>query len=203
MGLNSQDKTNAADQAEMVIANGDVPSIGETNAKVSQKSDGSYALHVITELSSITPGVQPVTPPETEWEDMNGTTGGIARGTSLGPADGKTRIYSYTGSGVLYGWLTTVSNLSSDWRVYMEIDGNDNFGTSGLLMDDFKGVNAYNYSPSVQEFHMGLATAGDTLRFKGVLEFPIRFLTSFEIFVERISNPSKTWDAGLVCIKKD
>ena len=170
-------------------------------AKVATDLLGVNRLFVSTELTSVAAGAQPTIPPNTQWIDMNDTTGGVARGTSI-PQGTKQKLYSYTGSGLIFGWSVTLASLSSGWAVHMEIDGNSNFGPNGLLTDELKSVSLYNFNSSIPDFHMAITTDGDTFRFKGGLSTPQRYDSKIEIFAERVSNPAKDFDAGLIMIYK-
>jgi len=170
-------------------------------AKVAADLLGVKRLFVSTELTSVAAGAQPTIPPDTQWIDMNATTGGVARGTTI-PQGTKQKLYSYTGSGLIFGWSVTLASLSSGWQIHMEIDGNSNFGPNGLLTDDLKSISLYNFNSSIPDFHMAITTDGDTFRFKGGLGTPQKYNSKIEIFAERVSNPSKDFDAGLIMIYK-
>jgi hypothetical protein len=185
---------------------------GGTNlkARVDAVDDGKNRVYTNAWMANandieISGGVGTLMPPTTIWEDMNVASGGIARNTSLDIAAGRTVVYLASNpskGGVIYGWLITLQNLSSGWRIYMKIDGMENFGTTGLLSDDLKGISIYNYSPSVPNFHMNLATEGDTVRFQANPGNPLEFKNTIELSVERIANPAKLFDAGLMNIYK-
>ena len=174
-------------------------------AKVDAVDDGNERVYTNAWMANadnlqISGGVGTVMPPSTLWDDMNAGTNGIARGTSLAPVDGRTVVYSYTGSGVVFGFLVTLQSLSTNWKVYLKIDGNENYGAAGMLMDDLKAAALYNFSGKTT--HLSIQTDADTFTGEGIGGKPYEFKTSFEVSVERISNPARTFNAGLIAIWK-
>lgn len=78
--------------------------------------------------------------PVPEYEDMNASTNGVARGTSITAAAGWTKTYGYSGAGVVYGILQNMEELdgtsSNYWSVRIVLDSTELFGSSGMSMRD-------------------------------------------------------------------
>lgn len=140
------------------------------------------------------------------YDDMNASTGGVARATSV-LNSAWTRVYSYTGSGLMVGFLITLEN-SDSWQVRLVVDGEEILGANGILTDDLLGDQIYDMDTSGKaipelDANFGLFM-GTHDRFMCSMPIPIGFSTSVNIYLKRITGAaSKRFRAGLAVIQKD
>ncbi len=153
-----------------------------------------------------TEGSIPSTNHNLRYDDMNASTGGVARGTIV-PITGWTQVYSYTGTGIVFSFLLNIEEKSS-WRVRLVVDGHEIFGSNGMLMGDLVSDTAYDLddagSPlSSNEGNFGLSLEEhDRFVWNCPNSFPIRFDTSVQLLVQRIST-TKKFQAGLIILTKE
>lgn len=136
---------------------------------------------------------------KTQYEDMNASTGGVARETTIGTS--YTTIYSYSGTGLLYGFLVTLET-DNKWRVRVLIDGVDILGSDGIAIDDMDSSSLYGFNTTARPIHLGLDYDGKTFKFQGPMNYPFSFSSSIEIQVRRTTT-SKKFRAGLITIHKE
>jgi hypothetical protein len=145
-------------------------------------------------------GPVPAVSPDYITEDMNVTNGGIARGTNVGGV--WTDVYNITGSGLFYGALVTLEEQKK-WAIRLIIDGNEIYGSDGILTDDLddKEIYGYNYS-NVDDrgftYHQGLALSEKSVLMQGPLGYPVAFASSIVIKIKKDSGGGKKFRAGLI-----
>lgn len=127
-----------------------------------------------------------------------------ARGTVINPTSW-VNVYSYIGSGVLYGFLINLEGANggegSRWFFDLLIDNTFSvFGTNGMMFSDLIDNNAYDLLSSLDEF-CGLASDANIVK-TNFDRTPIYFASSIKVRVRRI-NSAKKFKAGIVKISKD
>lgn len=194
---------------ESEIAGSDV---GGTYRKVSTKlrTDGSTAL--VTEASVVLAGgtTQSYTS-KLRYDDMNTTTGTLARGASVTAASGWNKVYGYTGSGLLSGCVISLETKDY-WAVRIVVDGEEIFGTgtgNGILSTDLHTDSIYDSDTSgrsVPELDQDLGVfwgAHDRFQWVGPLLIPVTYLSSINIYIRRaVGSATKKFQAGFVVIEK-
>jgi len=140
-------------------------------------------------------------------EEMDASTGGIARGTSVDDTDGQVKIYEYTGTGLVFGFLVNLDG-GSNWRIRFIVDSNEIFigASPGFEVNDLNSGAVFNFDSAGdrEEAMMGMETNDNLVHFRGPLMYPIAFGTKVEIFVSRVSATSpKDFRAGLITLQKD
>lgn len=157
---------------------------------------------VVTPTSGSVPSVNS----KIRYEDMNATTGGVARETLVGGTF--TQIYSHTGSGLLLGTVVNLENKDK-WYVRIVVDGEEIFGASGIFTGDLVSNDAYDLddggSPlSASEGRLGISMEEhDRFVWTATLNFPIRYTSSLKIYIRRSDASSKKFKAGLVILTKE
>ena len=134
--------------------------------------------------------------------DMNASNGGIARGTAV--TTSWTDVFSYTGSGNLAGFILNVETFS-DWKFRLLIDGEEVFGSDGMLVVDMSNDAIYDVDDvtDVNQAFLGLSKgAHDRIVFTSPLNKMIRYTSSIVIKLARVSG-SKKFQAGLVILSKE
>lgn len=150
------------------------------------------------------PGSVPCYSSKTRYDDMNSSTGGVDRDTSIDSTF--TTVYKYptsgTGSGLLFGFgITMESNDNVYYRLL--IDGEDVLmGSTGILSDDLAEGNKYNLKKDALEDHVGLSLRDKTFRWKSPLNLPTCFTQSVEVRVKRTGG-SKKFKAGYAVLSKE
>lgn len=145
------------------------------------------------------------------YDDMNASNGGIPRETSVtaGSPGNWVQLYTYSGSGLLMGFLTTLQNLngtaSNYWQIRLVIDGNDLFGSAGISMRDMSHNQTYNWNTGSTPSPTwgGLNLVQDTFRWDAPNNLPVTFESSVTIYIRRIGSADRDWRAGIVCIVKE
>lgn len=142
--------------------------------------------------------------------DMNATTGGVARGTSITVASGWVDVFNYTGSGSL---VSLVLNLegTSDWRVRVQVDGEDLFGSTGILTNDLTSDTLYDLDGSGKSAEEGLGFSHgvfigshNTFHWRGPMENPVAYASSVVVEVARNTGAAaKNFRAGLIVLTKE
>lgn len=128
----------------------------------------------------------------------------LTRETSVSPT-AWVDAYSYTGSGLLYGFLLNLEGASGAegqrWYFDVLIDGTFSvFGTNGMLFSDLTDSNIYDSFSGTDDFS-GLNTDANLVKMD-FETFPIYFSTSIKVRIRRITSARK-FRAGLVKIGKD
>lgn len=156
----------------------------------------------------ITPGTGtiPSVNKNLRYEDMNATTGGIARTTLVGASF--VQVYSYSGSGILISVLCNLENKDK-WYVRLVIDGEEIFGAAGIFTGDLIADDAYDLdgggSPlSSNEGRIGVSMEEhDRFVWTAPSSFPIRYQSSVKVFIKRSDASTKKFYAGLAVLTKD
>lgn len=176
----------------------------ETGLKVSAITDllGVKRLLVSSDIPPLNSSLELV--------DMNAATGGVDRNTSITAAAGWTRVYSYTGFGLLLGVLVTIENLagtdSNYWSIRIVVDSSEIFNATagtGLSTRELTKSSVYNWSStaSPSPIWSGITIVQDTFRFEPPSNHPIYFSSLVEVFVRRTGS-TKEFRAGLASLLK-
>lgn len=200
MTLNQGNATvsNSNDNARVTTYDGTDTEVGTTGNRY----------NVDSAISSITGGLVLTTSKKLRYDDMNAGTGGVARGTSIVLAAAATTIYSYSGTGVFYGFLVNLESSSSssqNWQVNLLIDGEEIFNTTGLNTSDFVSSNIYDYGTagSREATVLGIEMVDTVLYFQCSPQFPISYSTSVQIKVKVTAGSTKKFNAGLAILTKE
>ena len=137
------------------------------------------------------------------YEDMNASTGGVARETSITVAAGWTPIYSYTGSGKFHGFNLMLESPDSDWYIRIVLDSTIDvlMGSTGIFTTDMFGNTLYDLSPGGA--FGGSSNIGITITDHNAIQLVppanlfITFSSLLEIKVKRV-NTAKKFRAGFV-----
>jgi hypothetical protein len=138
--------------------------------------------------------------------DMNGSNGGVARGTTVTNAAWVT-IYSYSGTGYVAGCVINLETFT-DWEVRILIDGMDILiGSSGISSDDIQDDTIYDLD-DITDTHqsaLGLSKGShDRIVWTPPLNIPIYFSSTVSIQIKReAGKASKKFQAGLMFISKE
>lgn len=145
------------------------------------------------------------------YDDMNATTGTLARGASVTAASGWNKVYGYTGTGLLSGCVISLET-KDDWAIRIVIDGEEIFGTgtgNGILSTDIHTDSIYDADTSgrsVPELDQDLGLfwgAHDRFQWAGPLLIPVSFSSSIDIYIRRtVGAATKKFQAGYVVIEK-
>jgi hypothetical protein len=180
--------------------------VRQVNTKV--RADGLTALATDT-VTTLAGGTTQSWTSFLRYDDMNASTGGLARGTSITAASGWNQVYSYTGSGTLAGYILNLET-NADWQTRLVIDTQEIFGSNGILSTDLVNDSIYDADPSgksIPELDQTLGIfsgAHDRQMWSGPLLIPIKFSASVKIFVRRATGAAtKKFQAGLIIIQKD
>lgn len=128
------------------------------------------------------------------YEDMNASTGGVNRGTNVGTS--YTTVYSFSGSGLFYGFLLTLQDDVDEHIYRLRFDGTTCFEIDGEDLDSISRYNIDRISDQLYE-GLGITVINNTFQFVAQLQ-PIIFLTSVDIAVRRNQSGSGDFRAGLV-----
>lgn len=142
------------------------------------------------------------------YDDMNASTGGIARDTLVTNSTW-TKLYEYTGSGLVMGILITLENLVADankyWNIRLVVDSNEVFGASGLNTWDLGSSILYGWNKSATGRSYtwgGIALDNDTFRWDAPNNLPMSFDSSVQVYVKH-EGDNRKFLAGLACLSKD
>ena len=150
------------------------------------------------------PGSGPSVPSITndlENIDMNATSGGIARGTSITVAAGMTTIFSYNGSGQFVGFQVNLQGITTNWRIVLEVDSKTPID---MLTSDINGSTVYDFNslaPNPRP-RLGIDLIGSIFIFEVPQKSMMTFSTNVTVKVERLANPAKQFNAGLISLVK-
>lgn len=141
------------------------------------------------------------------YDDMNASTGGVARETAI--TNSWTTVYSYTGVGKLIGFQLMLESVPTDWYIQVILDSSVEvfMGSTGIFTTDMFTTNIYDISP-------GGAFTGNVLGFTltdhdGIVWVPpvssgiIPFASKVEIKVKRAVAGTKKFRAGFVTLIKE
>jgi hypothetical protein len=125
--------------------------------------------------------------------DMNASTNGVARATSVAVASGYVRVFGYTGNGYFLGYILNLES-GTGWTIKLEIDSQIIFE---IVTDDITSASIYNLDLN-SDSDMGLSfRTGDIFHYHPCLSLPIYYETKVELFVKRTGS-AKKFDAGLM-----
>ncbi len=176
--------------------------IGEN---ITSSDDGDkHRLHVDAKISGGDIGAIPTIDNRLQYDDMNTSSGGVSRKTSIGSSF--TTVYEYDGSGLFMGFVVNMESSEKDWYIRLIVDGVDVFiDSGGILTKDLFDDKLYDYEPggNTGSFpHVGFAvTDHGAIRWKGPSDFPMTFSSSVEIQLRKTSG-SKKFYAGLASLVK-
>lgn len=142
------------------------------------------------------------------YEDMNIANNGIARDTQV--VNAWTRLFGYTGDGLLLGFLVTLERLEEEdplksWAIRLIVDGIEIFGATGMLMSDLQDLDLYNFNRDITKGipnGFGFSIRNKTLKFESPSNLLISYKTNVEIYVKKISD-FKNFRAGLAILTKN
>jgi hypothetical protein len=145
--------------------------------------------------------------PKMRYDDMNAGSGGVARGTSIVQDAAETTVYSYSGSGLFFGFQMKMQNASTppnDWEIFLSIDSNNIFGTGGISTIDMTSVYNIDATGPHQFDTLGVDIKGDSVYFETTHLSPIKYETNVTIKVKKTgSGGNKTFDGGLALLTKE
>jgi len=135
------------------------------------------------------------------YEDINESTGGVARGATI--TSGWTPIYQYVGSGLLHGFLVNVET-KDQWRLRMVVDDEEVLGSDGMLTNDMIGDAVYDIDNESLETYsnIGIHFGEHDKIMWGFTSLPLRFYSSLRLYLRR-TGANKKFRAGLMVISKD
>jgi hypothetical protein len=137
------------------------------------------------------------------WDDMNASTGGVAREATISTA--WTAVYLYSGTGFAHGFVLNLED-ESKWDLRVVVDSQELFSASGISTADLKDDNIYDLdNPDVDDTSPIGIFLGDhgKIVWSGPGNRPVRFDSAFTIYVRRNDGGTKKFKAGLVSITKE
>lgn len=146
----------------------------------------------------------PTTSTKLRYVDMNASSGGIARSTAVVPTADVT-LFSYSGSGLLYGFSLGIETASSNWRIKLTVDGEEIFGTTGILTDDLNNGTLYDLKLGqniVATIGINVGIEANQFKWSAPLSFPVKYTSSVVIKVSRVAL-TKNFNAGLIILSKE
>jgi hypothetical protein len=196
----SFDDTSPAQETE-IIGGTDQTKIGNTGDRL--KVDATISGTAITSKSAWSPKLV--------YQDMNASTGGIARGTSITAAAGWTTIYNYAGSGQVISFLVNL-DTTNDWYIRFTIDDTyEIFTATGILGQDMTGDTIYDLDDSGKAADEGLGVSHgiflgshNVFNWQGPLNTPIPYASRVKIQLMRApAAATKKFNAGLIVLTKE
>ena len=139
------------------------------------------------------------------YDEMNENFGGIPRQTTLDLNDGWVTLYNYLGAGLFLGFILTLEQLSTNWKIKVTIDGQEMFGVNGTSLFDLENDDVFGFDSDTTKAldqWIGISLRGDQLRWQAPLNLPIKFAQSVNIQVIRDSNIKRQFRAGIVSVTK-
>lgn len=185
----------------MPVVDTKIKSPDETKTVDVVTPDGKNRLAVDTYISQISSSGLATLNSKLRYDDMNASTGGIARGTAVGTS--WTAIYSYTGTGIVHGFVANLETKDK-WRIRFIVDGEEVFGSDGIYSNDFVTDSLYDLDNPALEGYSGLGInygEHDKLIYNGPNQYGTRFNSSVQILVRR-DDGTKKFLAGLMVISK-
>jgi hypothetical protein len=134
------------------------------------------------------------------YEDMNASTGGIARGTNVTGA-AFTTLYSYNGTGYIAGILINVETFT-DWEFRLEVDGDVIYSltTTDLTTDTLYDVDDIT---DVNQAYLGLSKSShDRFVWHSPLGSPLYYGSNVTVKLKKTAG-SKKFQAGLIILSKE
>jgi len=146
------------------------------------------------------------------YVDMNVASGGLVRGVSVTAASGWNQVFSYTGSGLLSGFVISLET-KDDWQMRLVVDGEEIFegvtAGQGITSTDLTSDAIYDSDTSgrsVPELDQDLGIfwgAHDRFQWVGPLLVPVTYNSSVKIYIRRtVAAATKKYQAGFVVIEK-
>lgn len=136
------------------------------------------------------------------FDDMNASTGGVARDTSITSTTVYTQLYAYTGNGNLFAFTVSFEgNLigSDPFNIKLEIDGVTCWEINTL---DLGTSTFWSLTTIGDEATMGLSLNGNTLRFAQV-NGSLRYETGVKIYIKKAAGGSKRFRGGMIYLTKE
>lgn len=135
------------------------------------------------------------------YDDMNGSTGGVNRETTINTT--WTNIYSYSGKGLLFGFAVVMED-EKKWYYRLVVDGQEIFGPNGIFYHDMEKDDIYDFmqGSNNNEHHIGILLSNKGFHWESPLQFPMRFATSVVLKVKHASS-SKKFRGGLIALSKE
>lgn len=140
------------------------------------------------------------------YVDMNASSGGVARGTSVAGNSTWVSVFSYTGSGYLLGFCMNLATATTGWQIRLVIDTTEEvFGATGLLTSEVDTLYTYTIGTSnTPRAGAGLGTTTSMFYWSSPLDSPIKYNSKVQVFVMRATGQiAKTFNAGLLTLTKD
>ena len=158
-------------------------------------------LKVDMQLSSQTSTV-PSWSKNLRYIDMNASSGGIARSTSIAASATWTTIYSYSGSGFVAGLIINVETFAG-WEFRLLIDGEVIFD---MLDSDITGDTVYDFDDftDVNQAYLGISKGShDRFLFHSPMNSPIYYSSSVQVQIRRPTAAAKKFQSGLMILSKE
>lgn len=153
------------------------------------------------------PGATPSVDYKLRYLDMNASTGGVARLTSIGDT-AWVDLFTYSGSGILLSFLLNLEDVKN-WRVRLVIDGEEIFSPEALL-DDYTNDSVYDLDDAGAKLSPNEAYIGTSIEehdrfvWSCPSAHPVRYSSSITIKVRRATGEaSKKFRAGLIVLTKE
>lgn len=180
------------------------------DTRISSVDDaGKERLCVDSQVTSVPGGISTWDGSKLNYEDMNASTGGVARGTTVTNA-AWTKVYEYSGSGAVPYWQLSLEDHNR-WRIRFVVDGHEIFGSAGISTVDMEDGNIYEmnfdsddqFAPLFAGINFGIGRSN--LVFWGSPHnLPVHFDSTVQVYVRRAAGTSSTrFRAGLMIIHKD
>jgi len=162
------------------------------------KALGNYPCRVKVDAHVTTSAVQE-TSAKLKYADM----ATIARGATI-VAGSWVSVFSYSGSGSIYGWALGIETAQSNWLIRFVVDGEEVFSSAGLLTDDMSSSSIYNLAVGSAPTSFGINVSTDTsnIKWSGPLTMPVKYNSNVQILVKRITA-NKSFRGGLVTLTKE
>jgi len=140
------------------------------------------------------------------YNDMNASTGGVARGTTIIADNNWIKLYEYIGSGLFTGISLGIATANSKWNIRLVLDSTEEiFGSNGLLTDDVD--NFYGLAVGTQNVittGLNIGTNASFFFASSPTYHPTRFTSKIQLFVRReVGTGNKLFNAGLIVHTKD
>lgn len=139
------------------------------------------------------------------YDDMNVSTGGVARGSTVTDA-AWTTVYSYTGSGVITGIGMNLQTANSDWLLRLLVDGtNEITGSGGILTSDIDSVYGMTVGPqNIVGIGIGLGVDTGHLYLSIPISSSLTYTSSVSILLRRATAAqSKLFYGGIIVLTKE
>jgi hypothetical protein len=138
---------------------------------------------------------------------MNVSNGGVARGTSITEAAGWVNTFSYSGTGLLTGFVMNMATANAGWLIRLVIDGQELFvdGTTGIETTDMNGV--YGLTVGTQNNTaqgQNMAINASHMYYTAPAYYPILYTSSIVVKVKRkTGSGTKVFSGGIITLTKE